>query len=140
MKELYLLSLVGNIKIALVVFSSFGFVAWIAILAARYINYAYGDDDLPKSVKKWERAFVIIGLVCTLLAIPIPSQKELYVIYGIGGTIDYIRNDSIASQLPDKCIRAIDVCLDKYVDDPKKQIKETTEEDTETVTKNNIKI
>lgn len=135
MKELYLLSLVGNIKIALVVFSSFGFVAWIAILAARYINYAYGDDDLPKSVKKWERAFVIIGLVCTLLAIPIPSQKELYVIYGIGGTIDYIRNDSIASQLPDKCIRAIDVYLDKYVDDPKKQIKETTEEDTETVTK-----
>ena len=135
MKELYLLSLVGNIKIALVVFSSFGFVAWIAILAARYINYAYGDDDLPKSVKKWERAFVIIGLVCTLLAIPIPSQKELYVIYGIGGTIDYIRNDSIASQLPDKCIRAIDVYLDKYVDDPKKQIKETTEEDKETVTK-----
>lgn len=135
MKELYLLSLVGNIKIALVVFSSFGFVAWIAILAARYINYAYGDDDLPKSVKKWERAFVIIGLVCTLLAIPIPSQKELYVIYGIGGTIDYIRNDSIANQLPDKCIRAIDVYLDKYVDDPKKQIKETTEEDTETVTK-----
>ena len=106
----------------------------MVILITRYLTYISSGDSLPE-FKKLERAFVIIGLVCTLLAIPIPSQKELYVIYGIGGTIDYIRNDSIGSQLPDKCIRAIDVYLDKYVDDPKKQIEETTEEDTETVTK-----
>ena len=118
MKELYLLSLVSNIKIALIIFLCFGFGIWMVILITRYLTYLSSGDSLPE-FKKWERAFVIIGLVCTLLAIPIPSQKELYVIYGIGGTIDYIRNDSIGSQLPDKCIRAIDVCLDKYVDDQK---------------------
>lgn len=120
MKELYLFSLIGNIKIALTIFSCFGFGAWIAILAARYVNYACGDDCLPKSTKKWEKTSAIVGFICMLFAIPIPSTTELYGIYGIGGTIDYIRNDSVASQLPDKCIRFIDAYMDEYIDNPTK--------------------
>jgi hypothetical protein len=33
-------------------------------------------------------------------------------IWGVGGTIDYVKSNATAKQLPDKCIEA----LDKWVD------------------------
>ena len=33
-------------------------------------------------------------------------------IYGIGGTIDYIKSNETAKQLPDKCIKALDKLVD----------------------------
>ena len=52
----------------------------------------------------------IIGLI---LWIFIPTQKEAFLIYGVGGTIDYLKQNPTAKQLPDKCINA----LDKWIDD-----------------------
>ena len=40
--------------------------------------------------------------------------NNVLVIYGIGGTIDYIKGNDTAKQLPDKCIEAIDKFLDEY--------------------------
>ncbi|EXZ39654.1 putative membrane protein [Bacteroides fragilis str. 1007-1-F  len=36
---------------------------------------------------------------------------------GIGGTIDYIRQNETAKQLPDKCIKALDLFMDKVIED-----------------------
>lgn len=36
----------------------------------------------------------------------------MYMIYGVGGTIDYLKDNETAKQLPDKVI----VALDKYID------------------------
>lgn len=49
-----------------------------------------------------------------------PSKKEMYAIYGIGGTIDYIKSNDNAKQLPDKCIDA----LTRYVDSIEKENKD----------------
>lgn len=38
--------------------------------------------------------------------------KEAFMIWGLGGTIDYIKSNDTAKQLPDKCIEA----LDKWVE------------------------
>ena len=40
-------------------------------------------------------------------------------IYGIGGTIDWVRNDSIATKLPHKAIMAIDSYLEEINNDNK---------------------
>jgi len=55
--------------------------------------------------------FSYVGLVF------IPSTKEAMLIYGIGGTIDYIKSNDKAKQLPDKCIDA----LTRYVDSIEKE-------------------
>ena len=34
-------------------------------------------------------------------------------IYGLGGTLDYIKSNEVAKQLPDKCI----IALDKYLEE-----------------------
>lgn len=55
---------------------------------------------------------IIITLVLTVINIFIPTKNDALLIYGVGGTIDYIKSNETAKQLPDKCIKA----LDKWVD------------------------
>ena len=40
------------------------------------------------------------------------DTNEALMIYCVGGTIDYVKSNKTAKQLPDKCIKA----LDKWVD------------------------
>ena len=42
----------------------------------------------------------------------IPSTEQLYMIYGVGGTIDYLKENPTAKELPDKCIKALDTWVD----------------------------
>lgn len=48
-----------------------------------------------------------------------PKHKEMYRIIGIGGTIDYLRRNETAKQLPDKCIKAVDLFLNKMTEEKK---------------------
>ena len=47
----------------------------------------------------------------------IPTTNEALLIYGVGGTIDYIKSNETSKQLPDKCVKA----LDKYLDNLTKE-------------------
>ena len=55
--------------------------------------------------------------VSVLMNIFIPTTNEALLIYGVGGTIDYIKSNDTAKQLPDKCVKA----LDKYLDNLTKE-------------------
>lgn len=68
------------------------------------------------AIKRANRKF-IIGIVMIIISFFVPSESKLYAIYGIGNTIDYIRTNDKAKQLPDK---AID-CIYKYLDEYSKQ-------------------
>lgn len=61
--------------------------------------------------KQFIRAFIVfvVSIICNVF---IPTKNEALMIYGVGGTIDYIKSNDTAKQLPDKCIKA----LDKWVD------------------------
>jgi hypothetical protein len=63
---------------------------------------------------------LIIGL---LLWIFVPTQKEAFLIYGIGGTIDYIKQNPTARKLPDKCVNALDRWADSWNIENKDSIK-----------------
>lgn len=72
-------------------------------------------DTEKKFIKVWLKIFkssLIISFIAVVLAIFIPTTKEAYMIYGIGGTIDYLKENETAKQLPDKVINA----LDKWID------------------------
>lgn len=55
---------------------------------------------------------IIATLVLIVINIFIPTKNEALLIYGVGGTIDYIKSNDKAKQLPDKCI----IALDKWVE------------------------
>lgn len=78
-----------------------------------------GEEPSPivKKVLKGSFLVIVFGLFGCLF---IPSQKSLLIIYGVGGTIDYLKENKDANKIPDKCIKA----LDKYLDDALKEDKD----------------
>lgn len=43
-----------------------------------------------------------------------PTTKEALLIYGVGGSIDYLKTNDVAKQLPDKCINALDAWIESF--------------------------
>lgn len=41
-------------------------------------------------------------------------------IYGVGGTIDYIKENPASKQLPDKCVKILDKWVDEQLQKEKK--------------------
>ena len=48
-----------------------------------------------------------------------PTTNDALLIYGLGGTIDYIKSNDTAKQLPDKCIKALDKLVDNLNEEEK---------------------
>lgn len=119
MSELYWLSVLGNLNGlggAIAVLSFFVFIAlgfWLFLCS---------DDGLEPSpyIKKVFKGSIFAIVLGVVMATFIPSQKNLLIIYGVGGTIDYVKENKDANKIPDKCIKA----LDKYLDDALKEDKD----------------
>ena len=62
-------------------------------------------------LKYFKRSILVIIVSC-VINVFIPTKNDALLIYGVGGTIDYIKSNDTAKQLPDKCIKA----LDKWVE------------------------
>lgn len=70
------------------------------------------EEDYPVLLKIVKKSILILG--CSLLGVIfLPNTKQAYMIWGLGGTIDYIKNNETIQKLPDKTIQ----CLDKFVDE-----------------------
>ena len=67
-----------------------------------------GYCETCKNILKYS---VPICIISCLLVVFVPTTKEGLLIYGVGGTVDYIKNNPTAKQIPDKCI----IALDKWV-------------------------
>lgn len=71
--------------------------------------------------KKIFKKYCIIPLILSiLLLIFVPTTKQAMLIYGVGGTINYIKQNPTAKQLPDKCIKALDEWVDSWNIEEKK--------------------
>ena len=68
--------------------------------------------------KQFIRVFIVfvISIVCNIF---IPTKNDALLIYGVGGTIDYIKSNETAKQLPDKCIKALDKWADNINEENK---------------------
>ena len=83
----------------------FSFIAW------------YGDEfDRNRHWKIFKITFPI-ALISALGLIFIPSTKDALIIYGIGGTVEYLRDNPTARQLPDKCVEALGKFVDEYLEE-----------------------
>lgn len=108
MSDLYWILILGGLHdffvacmiISIGVFLSF-FIITIAAGAKR-------KEDVREKSLNILAASSIVVILCALLTIMIPSKKELYVIYGVGGTIEYLKSNPNAKELPDKCIKALE--------------------------------
>lgn len=74
------------------------------------------DNNYPTILKIVKRSILILGF--SLLGIIfLPNTKQAYMIWGLGGTIDYIKSNETVQKLPDKTIQCLDKFLDKYLNE-----------------------
>ena len=86
---------------------------FIATLSAIfYFDVKYASDDERKGYRKRAVICGSIGLLLLIVQVFIPTTNQALIIYGVGGTIDYVKNSDKAKQLPDKAI----IALDKYLE------------------------
>lgn len=58
--------------------------------------------------------FFLVGLLGAAFT---PSSKDALVIYGVGGTIDWVRSDTTATKIPHKAVEALGRWLDETSND-----------------------
>lgn len=113
MSTLYWINVLDNINFLFV----FIFIASLMISVVCVIaNLSCSVDKIPNykrfiKAKHWTYTLLIIS---TLVITFVPSKRELYIIYGVGGTIDYLKENPTAKELPDKCIKALDTWVDNF--------------------------
>lgn len=94
-----------------------GMSVGILVIAGILLIFAFGlwmatTEDSLKQAKKLLLWAIPSALLGTAVLVFVPTTNEALAIYGVGGTIDYIKSNDKAQQLPDKVVDA----LDRYVD------------------------
>lgn len=119
MSELYWLTRFDGLnKLGLIMlFISLAFFCTMVIFF--FASLEDKDEDGITLVKKGMKVSFPIFIVGLLMVIFIPTTKQALLIYGIGGTIDYLKSNDTAKQLPDKYIKALDKWVDEYTMDEK---------------------
>ena len=124
MNELYWITRCDAIGIVGMIFLIVSSMACAVIFIVCIINSSEGNTNEVKTCTKLLKVFVPIMSICTLIEVFVPTTKEALFIYGVGGTVDYLKENPTAKQLPDKFIKA----LDTWVNNLNKE--DNTEENT----------
>ena len=120
MSELYWLNVLGNLNgfcRLLIVLSIIAFVVCVVFY------FVSKDEDLYFPLTSKYIAKLIMFILLPILIIStigntfIPYTKTLYVIYGVGGTLDYLKENKTAKQIPDKAILVLDKYLNEKLED-----------------------
>lgn len=110
MSELYWITRFDGILTAII-------IPMVILLVAAFIHFCLScdnssfEDDERKVFRKRTAVFGSIGMFLFLVQAFIPTTNQALIIYGVGGTIDYIKSNETAKKLPDKVV----IALDKYL-------------------------
>lgn len=112
MEEIYWITRLGIIhdlvEVLMVLFLIVCLISGIVLLLV-----GFNSSELV-GVKRVFKVSIIPTILLVISYIAIPSKEDALAIYGIGGTIDYIKSNSEIKQLPNKIIKALDIWSQNY--------------------------
>lgn len=71
------------------------------------------EDRIFDSIVKYLKIFAVTFIITLTVKAFVPSTKEALMIFGVGSTIEYLKGNEKAMQLPDKCIDALDAWVEE---------------------------
>lgn len=109
MNELYWITRLGTLhEMGCVLFAiSLAFVVFLFLFIVM-VNPDPVDVNKVKTYAKTALIPIFIGLIMMVF---IPTKEEALFIYGVKGTIDYIKSNDKSKELPDEVIKALDEWL-----------------------------
>ena len=91
------------------------FIAIVTYIGNRS-EYERCGYDADKRWAEFSSKLFKISLPCFFVfctsSILTPTTNEAMLIYGVGTTIDYVKQNNTLQQIPDKCINALDAWVD----------------------------
>lgn len=137
MNEIYWITRLSSINTTALIFMVIGIIATVIAIIVVLANTACvkgyeangdasgvkeytGYVNIGKHILKWSIPIASIALAVKIF---VPTTKDALLIYGVGGTIDYIKANPTAKKLPDKCINALDKWVDSWNIENKDSIK-----------------
>ena len=116
MEEIYWLTRLEGIRTLAVILLALAvivFVIWMISYFATLDGFSSSDHEKVKAIgKKYAWKFFAVVFFSFAVTTFVPEKREMLLIYGVGGTIDYIKSNDQAKQLPDKLIKKIDKLLE----------------------------
>lgn len=129
MIDLYFISIFDSIIGVCVLGTICGLVAALAWIVCVVLNSDIDKENLTRydercleannTLIKIAKPFVYAGIVCLVIATFLPSTKQGYMIYGVSNTIEYIKSNEKAKELPDKVVMALDKWLEREINNDK---------------------
>lgn len=114
MNTLYWINVLDNINSLCIILFAISLILGIAcFLVSLFFNEDEVSFDYKGFIKIRNRIYAIL-IISALVIVFVPSKSQLYMIYGVGGTIDYLKENPTAKELPDKCIKALDTWVDNF--------------------------
>jgi hypothetical protein len=117
---IYFLSILNNVCILITVVAVISGVASLVFVILSIIGVCQdpnGRDALNQQTitfsNKARKISLAVFIPALFFAIIVPNSRQAAMIFGVGTTIDYVRNNDKILELPDK---AVD-CLDKYINE-----------------------
>lgn len=118
MSTLYWINVLGNLNVlCMIIF----FISILLSIVFFIVTIFYENEikaDLSKAgckrFVKVRKTICVAFILSTLAIVFLPTKSQLYMIYGVGGTIDYLKDNPTAKELPDKFIKALDTWVDNF--------------------------
>ena len=136
MNEIYWITRLDAISDFLTIIAIVSFLISVVMAAFAMYNRFEADDYAEGGkyyncymqrfkifLKCFKRSILVIIVSC-VINVFIPTKNDALLIYGVGGTIDYIKSNDTAKQLPDKCIKALDKWVENLNEEKKQDKKE----------------
>lgn len=92
----------------------------LALLIIMYFDAE--EENCKEYIKICNKLFKITiptFIISLIMFLFVPTTKEALIIYGVGGTVDYLKENPTAKQIPDKCIKALDKWVDGLAEEKK---------------------
>lgn len=115
MNEIYWITRLDAINGLGFLFVTLGIIGSLALSVIHLLASHDKETSVVKTIKPFRYFSYVILIIGGLIGIFLPTTKEAVIIWGVGGTIDYIKSNDTAKQLPDKCIKALDKFVDEYM-------------------------
>lgn len=130
MNEIYWITRLDSIGLWLCIISVVSGAFAVCSLIPYFVkrdDYVGEREEKDKSwMDFWEKVVkrsTIVFFIFMPLSVLVPTTKEAMLIWGVGTTIDYVKNNETIQQLPDKCVEALDAWVESLNEDSKEETK-----------------